>query len=81
VPGFANIHPPTTVSIHLVGFLTISSAQQQPLTTTTSRFSLSWPRILPQGGKGTKVNPAGIWFYTSLLKELRTAGITPVITL
>lgn len=27
------------------------------------RFSFSWNRILPQGGKGTPVNPAGVKFY------------------
>lgn len=27
------------------------------------RFSFSWNRILPQGGKGTPVNPEGIKFY------------------
>lgn len=28
------------------------------------RFSFSWNRILPEGGKGTPVNPAGIKFYS-----------------
>lgn len=45
------------------------------------RLSLSWARILPQGGEGSKVNPEGVWFYQSLLKELRSADIEPMITL
>ena len=43
------------------------------------RFSISWPRILPQG-RGT-VNPAGIDFYSRLVDGLLEAGITPFITL
>lgn len=43
------------------------------------RFSISWPRVLPQG-RG-KVNPAGIAFYSSLVDELLAAGIEPFVTL
>jgi beta-glucosidase len=43
------------------------------------RFSISWPRILPQG-RGA-VNPAGIDFYSRLVDGLLEAGITPFITL
>lgn len=43
------------------------------------RFSLSWPRILPNG-RGT-VNAAGLDFYDRLVDELLTAGIEPYITL
>lgn len=43
------------------------------------RFSLSWPRILPDG-KG-QLNPAGIAFYHNLLDELEDAGIEPLVTL
>ncbi len=43
------------------------------------RFSLSWPRILPEG-RGT-VNEAGIDFYKRLLDCLHDAGITPYATL
>ncbi len=43
------------------------------------RFSVSWPRVLPQG-KGA-VNEAGLDFYSRLIDELLTAGITPTPTL
>ncbi|MEM6350420.1 MAG: GH1 family beta-glucosidase [Cyanobacteria bacterium P01_D01_bin.14] len=43
------------------------------------RFSLSWPRILPEG-IGT-VNPAGLDFYKRLVDRLLAAGITPHATL
>jgi len=43
------------------------------------RFSISWPRVLPEG-KGT-VNPAGLDFYDRLVDALLEAGIEPMITL
>jgi len=43
------------------------------------RFSLSWPRILPDG-RG-KVNQKGLDFYSSLVDSLLEAGITPWATL
>ncbi len=43
------------------------------------RFSLAWPRIVPDG-KG-KPNPKGLDFYLRLLDELQTKGIEPVPTL
>ena len=43
------------------------------------RFSISWPRILPQG-KG-QVNRAGLDFYSRLVDSLLAAGITPLVTL
>ncbi len=43
------------------------------------RFSLSWPRILPDDS-GT-VNLKGLDFYDRLIDELKSAGIEPFITI
>ncbi len=43
------------------------------------RFSIAWPRILPDG-RG-KVNQAGIDFYNRLIDELLKADIHPLVTL
>jgi len=43
------------------------------------RFSISWPRIIPDG-KG-KVNEEGIQFYSDLIDELIANDITPWVTL
>jgi beta-glucosidase len=43
------------------------------------RFSISWPRVYPQG-RG-KVNAAGLDFYDRLVDGLLAAGITPFVTL
>lgn len=43
------------------------------------RFSISWPRIFPQG-RG-QVNPAGLAFYTELISALKSRGTEPIVTL
>ena len=43
------------------------------------RFSISWPRILPQGTG--EVNEAGLRFYEELVDELLKNGIVPYATL
>jgi beta-glucosidase len=43
------------------------------------RFSVSWPRVLPEG-RG-KPNPPGLDFYDRLIDSLLAAGITPFPTL
>ena len=43
------------------------------------RFSLSWPRLLPQGVG--EVNEQGVAFYNALIDELLAAGIRPIVTL
>ncbi len=43
------------------------------------RFSVSWPRILPNGTGD--VNPAGVQFYRDLVAELKKYGIEPIVTL
>jgi beta-glucosidase len=43
------------------------------------RFSISWPRVIPEGVG--KVNPAGLEFYDRLVDALLAAGIAPYVTL
>ena len=43
------------------------------------RFSISWPRVLPDGFG--QVNPAGLDFYDRLVDALLAANIEPFITL
>ena len=43
------------------------------------RFSVSWPRVLPEGTG--RVNEAGIDFYDRLVDALRGMGSRPVVTL
>ncbi|MEV3938495.1 GH1 family beta-glucosidase [Glycomyces sp. NPDC049804] len=43
------------------------------------RFSLSWPRICPDGDD--RVNEAGLAYYSNLVDALLAEGITPWITL
>jgi beta-glucosidase len=43
------------------------------------RFSVAWPRVLPQGTGAA--NPAGLAFYDRLIDELLAAGIEPWLCL
>ena len=43
------------------------------------RFSVSWPRVLPDGAG--RVNEKGLDFYRRLVDELISAGIAPFLTL
>ena len=51
----------------------------QSLNVNAYRFSVAWPRIVPDGG--TAVNQPGIDFYSRLVDQLLAAGITPFVTL
>lgn len=46
---------------------------------TAYRFSISWPRILPNGTR--QVNQKGLDFYSRLVDELKAANIEPFATL
>ncbi len=43
------------------------------------RFSLSWPRILPEGTGA--VNHTGLDFYKRVIEELLSRGVAPAVTL
>ncbi|XP_049880677.1 myrosinase 1-like [Pectinophora gossypiella] len=44
------------------------------------RFSISWPRILPNGF-ADKVNQAGVDYYLNLIEEMEKRNITPFATM
>lgn len=45
------------------------------------RFSVSWTRVVPLGGRRDPVNQAGLDHYARLVDALLAAGITPFVTL
>lgn len=54
-------------------------ALMKEISMNSYRFSLSWPRILPDGIG--KVNEKGLDFYDRMVDQLLESGITPYITL
>lgn len=44
-------------------------------------FSLSWPRLFPDGNATGPPNPAGVEHYRRLIRRLRELGLEPVVTL
>ncbi|KAF1966341.1 beta-glucosidase [Bimuria novae-zelandiae CBS 107.79] len=47
----------------------------------TYRFSLSWARIIPLGGRNDPVNEKGLQHYVKFVDDLHAAGIEPLVTL
>jgi beta-glucosidase len=45
------------------------------------RLSISWGRVLPDGGAGSAVSGDGIDFYNSLFEAMEAEGIEPVVTM
>jgi len=45
----------------------------------TYRFSLSWSRIIPLGGKDDPINQEGIDFYNTIINALLAEGIIPFV--
>ena len=43
------------------------------------RFSISWSRIIPLGGRDDPTNPEGIKFYSDVIDELIANGIVPFV--
>ncbi|ORY78256.1 putative beta-glucosidase [Protomyces lactucae-debilis] len=45
------------------------------------RFSISWSRVIPLGGKDDPVNEAGVEYYAKLIELCHAHGIVPFVTL
>ncbi|BCS27975.1 uncharacterized protein APUU_61023S [Aspergillus puulaauensis] len=45
------------------------------------RFSVSWSRVIPLGGRNDPINQKGLEFYVRFVDALLDAGIAPFITL
>ncbi|PIG82099.1 hypothetical protein AARAC_000012 [Aspergillus arachidicola] len=45
------------------------------------RFSISWPRIIPLGGRNDPVNQQGLQHYVKFVDDLLAANIIPLVTL
>ncbi|PYI23035.1 glycoside hydrolase [Aspergillus violaceofuscus CBS 115571] len=45
------------------------------------RFSISWSRIIPLGGRNDPINQKGLDHYSAFIDALHAAGIVPLVTL
>ncbi|EXJ63725.1 beta-glucosidase [Cladophialophora yegresii CBS 114405] len=45
------------------------------------RFSISWSRVIPKGGRNDPINQAGLDYYVKFVDDLVDAGIVPFVTL
>jgi beta-glucosidase len=57
----------------------VDIARMQELGLNAYRFSIAWPRVIPEG-RG-RVNEAGLDFYDRLVDDLLAAGIQPFVSL
>lgn len=48
---------------------------------THYRFSISWSRVIPLGGREDPVNEKGIDYYNRLIDGLLARGIQPCVTI
>ncbi|TXT05691.1 uncharacterized protein COLE_07011 [Cutaneotrichosporon oleaginosum] len=56
-------------------------AMMKSLGANSYRFSISWPRVIPLGGKDDPVNKQGLQFYSDVIDECLRLGMTPFVTL
>ncbi|KXL47662.1 glycoside hydrolase family 1 protein [Acidomyces richmondensis BFW] len=45
------------------------------------RFSISWSRVIPLGGRQDAINQVGLQYYINLVDELHANDIVPMVTL
>jgi len=58
-----------------------SGMETDRLGARTYRFSLSWSRIIPDGGRDDPVNQEGINYYNTFINALLAEGIIPFVVL
>ncbi|GMK59288.1 hypothetical protein CspeluHIS016_0703030 [Cutaneotrichosporon spelunceum] len=56
-------------------------ALMKSLGANSYRFSISWPRVIPLGGKDDAINEHGVQFYSDVIDECLRLGLTPFVTL
>lgn len=45
------------------------------------RFSISWSRVIPLGGRHDPVNDAGLQYYVNVVDECHANNIVPMVTI
>lgn len=70
-----------TGEMHMSAHVLTLVSVMKSLGVNSYRFSVSWPRVIPKGGKDDPINEQGLQFYSDLIDELLKNGITPFVTL